>query len=283
MEEKTERVMFMNDPLRPVCWRWEAAKALASSAGKRKKGSDKLIEDAADFVLAIRRRTAGLTAERPRVIPMEEIRREYPDISTASDIMSGGSFIKYAIEAYVMARAEAEEIARRIGCPVSVIKTYEDLFFDIRSRLDNDLFVINATMGTFVAGGKVDEKDVVWKALGYFYGKDVVDAFVSIKPISPEVLGAIRDMISSQLSRRVVSTLVSRNVDNEKISDIIVGYSKLIDSTKEQVKAGSEVTNLLGSVKIVMYPDPEKISDAEKANKAEPMAKEQLRRLFGKK
>jgi len=126
---------------------------------------------------------------------------DFPEIFWAHRLwQDNGQPTKWAIEAYILARASNREIAARNGCSVEIIEAYQQLFFNVREKLNHREYVLHTVIGESLHRGLTEDAyDVLWKLFGYFGGPHVVDALIApvaspTQPMQPEdVSGFFRD------------------------------------------------------------------------------------------
>jgi hypothetical protein len=91
------------------------------------------------------------------------------------------------IEAGVLARRTAREIAADEDLPVEIIEAYEALFFDIRSKLNASSYIRWTAIGRDSRTGEIGSWPAFVRQMAYDRGPLVLDAaFMSALPIPPE-------------------------------------------------------------------------------------------------
>lgn len=142
----------------------------------------------------------------------------YGDIYQAYRIyIDEESLFKWELEASVLANVEPTEIAVSVGSPESVIIAYEELFFDVRERLDKPAYIRNYVIGQDVQSLQYNDYDKLWKHYAYDNGGyEVLKALIR-RTINPPVC-TTPEMVQEQLERdisdsvRLQASAVSKNL-----------------------------------------------------------------------
>jgi hypothetical protein len=123
------RVSFHRlNPCRPLDWRWQIARQIASpTAGTRVRSHNAIVVEAARFL-------TGLGQQPDSEVPAELV-QQYPAIAAAYGLSRRGDWERLVLEARILAGEPLDEIARRCAVPEPVIEKYEALFFTIRNAL----------------------------------------------------------------------------------------------------------------------------------------------------
>jgi len=105
----------------------------------------------------------------------------YADIFSAYRIYTEEeeNYLQYELEATVMARVPADEIAYTANLTTAAMIAYEELFFDVRSLLDKDMYIRNFVIGKEIQNIKKSSLATIWKLYGYFFGPHMLKAVVS--------------------------------------------------------------------------------------------------------
>jgi hypothetical protein len=92
------------------------------------------------------------------------------------------------IEAGVLARRTAREIATDENLPVEIIEAYEALFFDIRSKLNASSYIRWTAIGRDSRTGEIGSWPAFVRQMAFDGGPHVLDAaFKSALPIPPGI------------------------------------------------------------------------------------------------
>ena len=176
VETEQTSVGFMqfrpDNPFRPVDWRWERARQLASGRSPRCRWDDKITLAASRFL-----RDQERTADEASGTGLVDRDRE---ILGALQIRRGVPRLFWELEARILAGQSDEEIGSRLGVPGSVVEAYESLFFSVREKLHASDWVM-----CHVIGPKVYERlseqdiDIIWKLWAYRGGPLVLDGLIA--------------------------------------------------------------------------------------------------------
>jgi hypothetical protein len=113
-----------------------------------------------------------------------DLTSRFSDVFYAYNLyMDTESDIRWAIEAFVMANSSPADIANWSNTSVSVITNYEKLFFDVRDKLHKPIYIKNFILAPFTRGAGTSHRDpdLFWKALGYYFGEDMLNAWMNYK------------------------------------------------------------------------------------------------------
>jgi len=126
----------MNDPTRPLDWRYQAAaQAADGNVWLGRHNSDPSTRQAAVLLRA----QAACRGPTDR----QRLRRRYSEISQAMALgEQRAAPLRLQLEAWMASGESAEEIAARTGLSASVLAAYEALFFDVRTRLHRPGLII---------------------------------------------------------------------------------------------------------------------------------------------
>lgn len=159
----------------------------------------------------------------------------YGDIYLAYNIFTDTeTLFKPELEARVLARVESEEIAVLSGNPLEAIVAYEELFFDVRNRLDQKSYIMHYVIGKDLQNLTPEKLDKLWKLFGYFYGPKVLDAFIS-RTVSPQMC-TTDDAVESTLETDAMRSL--------KVSAAIAGKHPF-GGTREQKRLFDTLIHLM--------------------------------------
>jgi hypothetical protein len=124
---------------RPPHWRWAAALALRDEPGLPLRLDDPIQEEAHQFVKALEKASLGAQPSEP--LPGR------PELQEAYAIFADPQASRRVVlEAWVLTGLPVEEIATKTNFSPAVICVYEQLFFDVRDRLDFKSFISLAVL-----------------------------------------------------------------------------------------------------------------------------------------
>ena len=172
----------------------------------------------------------------------------YADIYTAHSMyLDRDSYFRCELEAMILARAEREELAIRIDVPVSCIIAYEELFFDVRSKLNGaDSYIMNYVIGPELQNIRDNSYGVIWKLFGYKRGPEVLKAVIS-RTVDPK-FAATADAVGSNLNEDIVGSFkVAAAIEAKKSGsgnrgsrEMLATFVKMLEVDKqEDLSSGS--------------------------------------------
>lgn len=142
----------------------------------------------------------------------------YGDIYQAYRIFTDTeSLFRWELEASVLANVESAEIAVSVGSTEAVIVAYEELFFDVRSRLDRPSYIRNYIIGTNVQTIDYKDYDKLWKHYAYDNGGyEVLKAVIkgSINPPIATTPDMVVECLEKDISNsvRLQASAISKNL-----------------------------------------------------------------------
>lgn len=161
------------------------------------------------------------------------LEKKFTDMFTAYSIYKGTTLERYFIEALVMARVPANIIASDMGYSTRVVSTYEHLFFDVRDRLDNGLYVLSNILNPiFSSTSSAGDYDHLWKIIGYFCGAAVLKAMWQVGDIDEEVKRKLNGILRSKLLTQATSASFARKPNQFNAGEIIGSYVDVENSSK---------------------------------------------------
>ena len=174
----------------------------------------------------------------------------YGDIYQAYRIyIDEESLFKWELEASVLANVEPTEIAVSVGAPEAVIIAYEELFFDVRDRLDKPSYIRNYVIGQDVQSLQYNDYDKLWKHYAYDNGGyEVLKALIR-RTINPPVC-TTPEMVQEQLERdisdsvRLQASAISKNLSKayREKGGVIDAAIELMKLDKMEDAAGGGAT-----------------------------------------
>lgn len=173
----------------------------------------------------------------------------YGDLYTAWSIYSDTttSHFRWELEAMILARVEREELAIRADVPIAVITAYEELFFDVRSKLDAaESYILNFVIGPEVQ--RIHERSIgaLWKLFGYYQGPEVLKAVMSrtVNPtnaMTPDAVGArLNEDIAG--SFKIACAIAAKKAGGGSMADrqLLQLFAKVMEVDKmEDLSSGS--------------------------------------------
>ena len=159
------------NPAHPADWRWQRAVLRVETRSRRQLGADD------DWVRRAARYLRELRKGFDRAVRLD------PDLAAAHQIAGQHSLKRFEFEARILARQPANEIAPRCHLATNVIEVYQQLFFDVRDRLDTPSWITHQVLGP-KAWEPLERDDIewLWKDLGYRYGAAAIDELTTAVP-----------------------------------------------------------------------------------------------------
>ena len=212
----------------------------------------------------------------------------YGDQHTAYEIYLNRPTLRYAIEALITSGVSAAEISAEVGCAESVVETYEDVYFDVRDRLGNELYVLDALLAPmYTLGTSGKDYDFLWKALGYYCGSEVLRSFWTISEPTEDLSIKLRALLMARLQKQSLQASFSRAPAAHNTSEIIMDMNSVMaadskaradnpDASNDSKNiVANELTDLIQSVGISLRPFTEADSDKLQSRDTVYGAKEQ--------
>ena len=127
-----------------------------------------------------------LAAARHDEDALDQIMHEYPEICHAHAVhYSADAEPRQILEARLLTTESLDLIAKRMGTSSKAIEYYEALFFNVRDRLDCDVWIRSVIRGNFSMAGDngnngmgVEQRGYVLRLFAYYGGPLVLDAVI---------------------------------------------------------------------------------------------------------
>lgn len=163
---------FQNDyAARLPEWRWDWGCWIA----KDRRFQDLIVDDdvVECIVWNLRRRPDDLSDEKIN-IPVGDRATFRADLIKAHRIFKASGPKRIELEARLLARQNSIEIAQRQRIPIRVVDLYEQVFFNIRDRMDGHDWIVRWAIG-YRPGPRELPLSVAAKWFGYFAGSLVLE------------------------------------------------------------------------------------------------------------
>jgi hypothetical protein len=155
----------------PPSWRYEDARRLAGGEEAEWPADDPAIVACAEYCRAMN--AAEDDTEKAAV------KRHWSTIAAAHEIAGQNDPRRWELEARLLARQTDDEISVRCGLPPEVVFCYEELFFNVRCRLEAWGWICNQVIGPGLQNRFADhEVGPLWLAFAYHGGPLVLDALL---------------------------------------------------------------------------------------------------------
>jgi len=184
------------NPIPPVHRRWRIAELVA-------RGFTPWAADLEDPWV----QRAVTYLQTPPAAGTEQPAADLADVDAALQVHKSDKLTRGTLEARILARLPADQVAAACGLTVEAVQAYEALFFDVREHIAFPDYLIPVVVGPKLHYGITPEDvDVVLKHVGYVGGPILVDWLVDFYTsglIVPESLEAARAEELRTLARRL--------------------------------------------------------------------------------
>jgi hypothetical protein len=200
----------------------------------------------------------------------------YPDLywahemNTSSD--EGTEFMRWEIEARLLANQPFDQVAERTGCTEATIVAYHELYFCVRPKLSATSYIVHKVIGPSVHRGLTsNEPDVLWKLYGYFGGSYVINAVVD-KFTSPakaqrdeDVPAFVEDSTLGNIKRSAMIASHTMPINSFTQAQILEQWMKLreIEASSEAAQQGQAtiLSNLEACFQVMPFSVGKKSAD----------------------
>lgn len=178
---------------RSPAWKWNRAQSIVDGTGPASTdywdtaAGSRWINRAAGYIESYHR--------EPDPVRNNELIVLYADIYGAHSMYTDDStHFREELEAMILARVETEVLAQKIDVPVATIRAYEELFFDVRGKLETaESYILNFVIGPEIQRLSENTIGPLWKLFGYYQGPEVLKALIS-RTINPNFAAAPDDV-----------------------------------------------------------------------------------------
>jgi hypothetical protein len=133
--------------------------------------------------------------------PAQQLAQAFPDLAAAHQMQLGGPLVRWEVEARLLAGQDDGSIAARCDIPASVVGAYHDVFFDVRSALKADMYILCDVIGwRFWPLVSPDDHEKLLKVYGYDYGEHGVDAYLAYLRRPPQVPASLAGLDQTELN-----------------------------------------------------------------------------------
>jgi len=174
-----------DSPLRPLDWRWRRANYLVGAGKRGRRREDPLVVRVVRWLRSRVRRPKGYRTDWPEMTAAREI---YDGVG-----VDGGRRVE--IEGYLLAGESDDQIGKRFGLNPGVARTFGDVYFAVRERVDDPATLYFAILGPEETL-REDEREKWIRVLGWIGGPHVLDAYVQYANQPPPVVPKRFDRLS---------------------------------------------------------------------------------------
>lgn len=264
-QDPTEIELTLDNPWRPVDWRWQRALKLHQEEFTRnRRFDDQFIVGAVKFLEA-----SESAEDSPNQALILALRQ--PALHWAIELSKNpDNAWRAEVEARVLSGESGKEICKRMGMREDVLRTYESLFYDVRDRLNQPAYVMHVAIGQALHRGlRETDWPLLWKFYGYTYGPRMLDAVIgqAIAPGRPRTADDVKfcfqdDGMASVLRKQA---LAARTVPINSFTqlDVLSVYAKFVEIERVTGESRSVSDNtLLANVQKMMGMLPLAVGDA---------------------
>lgn len=263
-----------HNPFRQVDWKWQRAIGIWEGIAQPTTRRRDTPEGYAWISAALRFKREYETART--VMAKEVVAAKYPEIFWAHYIWSENGILKSSIEAHILARETNFEIGFRLGASPPVVEAYEQLFFNVRDKLQHRKYILHCVMGSAVQRGISErEHDLLWKLYAYNLGPHVLDMLEDKFASSawcgtPEAVGAaIQDDAISTLKTKAAIAAKTVPVNQYTQLPLLDQFTKFIEIERNTDSQGKAQDQILENIQAMMVALPFNIGGRDPRNKGQ--------------
>ena len=269
-----------DNPTRDVDWRWQLSGYVASNL--RGKVPSAFRSDLLHKAVVLRRLLENdYPSENQRMNALERMPACYEAWNYYSD---SNSHYKWEMEARLLARESYVEIGRKVGTTEYVVDAYEQLFFNIKDKLDSPGYITHKVFGRAVHNGMTArDYDCLWKMMAYWLGPYVLDAIVytfnNPAPVgnNAAVLASVDSKIHVTTKLRALTAIHAVPVNWETATQIIELYQKslMIERSANESGMNSATSTITANIEAFVNNIPWR----KRTTETPPIADKQLNKL----
>lgn len=225
------------NPERPPNWRWERAVILSDRDTATRSIDDDFIKEVVKFHKDLK------TKED------EELYKKYGPLYQCHYFWFSNSLTKSLLEAYILSDTDKSVIAENFGWSTDesekVIDIYEKLFFDVRSRLKFDPFIL-ANVIKLTEHYTLPTDDQIYKMLAYVgYKKKIgplfLQAYVNMDSMDEKSAAWFNSFIREHITRKTARSLFRHDpAYNEGLRQLIDVYTSTQKFELDKAIKGSD-------------------------------------------
>jgi len=210
-----------------------------------------------------------------------KLRTRFNDIHAAVNLYENDNRAKMLTEAALMdPKRSIADLAARLGCSGQMLQAYESLFFDIRTRLRNVLFIKGTVLHVLIAkGSAAADIDQLWKAMGFAYGVDILLSYADTTCLDPDVYALLDNMLKSMSARRSIASVIARPISGFNAHEVVQEHVML--RGKDDEVTGNSAEDQRNVFKQVMMSQLSLVGDltGENVDKVEARAMADIKAL----
>lgn len=226
-----------NDGQRPVDARWTRALYIHETGDTLTAKDDTWVRQALSYLKRMKLAKAGpdVAASTRRAVTA------FPIIHAAEEIKAESRLVRWLLEAMTLANEPRHVMAQATALPSAVVEAYENLFYDVRDRLQADVFIMSSIMppGMVRTGVPTFDVDVTYKLLAYRGGCKTLLAYAGFGELTPAAQTVIDATIHSNMRRSALTASTARPASPGYANEIITEFLQL--QAQEQNRAPEAV------------------------------------------
>jgi hypothetical protein len=242
------------NPLRAPHWRW--LRAVQIDAGGRRASRKLDGEEGFIWVRRALRLKRHFERAAGRAEPLYALLERDPDLFWAHSIWTKDKApTRWAIEARVLAGQSDEEIAHRAATSPAIVNAYVNTFFDVRSVLDRDDYVLNVILADAVSRGVQERQyDLLWKLLAYRGGPHVLDATINrfakteVPKDANAVSGFFQEFAINTMKYKAAIAALTVQANTHTQMQLIDSFVKYVEIEKNSESAGKAQTTIVQNI-----------------------------------
>ena len=261
-------------PMRTVDWRWQIVMYLLDRRMRLTRSyGDIWLAQAKRFACDLR--NASTEGQQFRI----DLR--FPAIFGAYRIYRETTHksFRHELEARLLAAEPASEIRNKMRIEASTIEAYQNLFFDVASRLRNQSCIMHVVLRPAMRSMSEREPEGLWKMFGYFCGATVLDRLVyrfrpQNRPASPGELSAfLRDDIREQIQLKALIAAHSVAVNSQSQMELLDIYQRMLDFELDAGSGGDSGESMRQGIQAMLesLPWTRDREDAKKQSSVHPI------------
>ena len=278
IQQKPDTLLRVDNPRRPVDWRWIKARQMHTNGRKRGgRFTDVLVSK---LIVYLNDKYKGKDSE--------ELASKHPYFYEVDSIYSDCDVERWMLEGLIISGEDQEDIASDFGLTKEIVQLYEALIFDVRNRLSQKMFIMGQVLNTATSGEFDDsDKDKWWKVLGYHgwkneLGSAIIRAEWDYAELPTTVKDWYHSVVDSALAKRGAVTASSRRMNKDVAEYLMANYwqsRRTLEAKEAEGSGDSPGEELLESLSMTIQ-DVTQANDHTHAHKRDhQLLEEELNKL----
>jgi hypothetical protein len=203
--------------------------------------------------LAMRFRSRLLSATG--MADFRQLQEQFPNIYAAYSLFVSAGPDKCSLEANILTGRDLAEIALRCNMPFKAVQLYEQLFFNVRDKLDKPDYILHCVIRPLLLAGTTEMTiDMMWKIYAYYFGEHVLYAVQSTvtNPTRAQTMegvgAAIRDDVVNTMCMQAAIAAKTLRVTDKNQLRVLDMFSSYLEIAKENSMAGRAQDTLMHAI-----------------------------------